>query len=132
MSKDEADSLKDEYMEIVKKALEERNALVSVIGTGGDKSLSALQQGIQGVTEDTASAIEAYMNGVSQQVYLHSSLLTQIRDILGGVDADAQLSIQGEMLLQLQQSYQTQQAIQSILEGWNNSSGRAVRVELIS
>ena len=46
----------------------------------GEKNLSALQQGIQGITEDTAGALEAYMNGVSQQVYLHSELLTQIND----------------------------------------------------
>ena len=131
LSKGEADELRRQYMDIVNEALKKREQLFSVVG-GNEADLSALQQGIQGVSEDTASAIEAYMNGVSQQVYLHSSLLTQIRDILGGVDADAQLSIQGEMLLQLQQSYQTQQAIQSILEGWNNPSGRAVRVEMIS
>jgi len=94
--------------------------------------LSALQQGIQGVTETTAGAIEAYMNGVSQQVYLHSELLTQIRDAVDNISGDAMLGSVSQILLQLQTSYQTQQAIQSILEGWSNPSGQAVKVELIS
>lgn len=131
LSKDEADELRRQYMDIVNEALKKREQLFSVVG-GNEADLSALQQGIQGVSEETASSIEAYMNSISQQGYLRNDLLTQIRDILGGFDMDAQLGVQGEMLLQLQQSYQTQQAIQSILEGWNNSSGRAVRVELIS
>ena len=100
----------------------------------GDASnnLSALQQGIQGVTEDTAGALEAYMNGVSQQVYLQSDLLTQIRDAVVGIDIDVQVATQAQMLLQLQQSYAVQMAIQGILEGWATPSGQAVRVELVS
>lgn len=94
--------------------------------------LSALQQGIQGITEDTASALEAYMNSVSQQVYLHSDLLTQIRDAVVALDGDVQMSVQGQMLLQLQQSYQVQMAIQNIMVGWSNPSGSAVKVELLN
>lgn len=97
----------------------------------GDKELSALQQGIQGITEDTAGALEAYMNGVSQQVYLQSGLLTQIRDAVVAMNSDAQLGVQAQMLLQLQQSYAIQVAIQNILAGWSNPSGLAVRVEMV-
>ena len=100
------------------------------VGGENQKELSALQQGIQGITEDTAGALEAYMNGVSQQVYYQSDILTQIRDILIGGDADIQLGVQGQMLLQLQQSFQVQMAIQSILEGWSSPNGLAVRVEM--
>jgi hypothetical protein len=100
-------------------------------GSEKDKEkLSSLKQGIQGITEDTAGALEAYMNGVSQQVYYQSDILTQIRDILIGGDADIQLGVQGQMLLQLQQSFQVQMAIQSILEGWSSPNGLAVRVEM--
>lgn len=94
-------------------------------------NLSALQQGIQGITEDTAGALEAYMNSVSQQVYLHSSLLTQIRDYVQEINTDASLGTMSEMLLQLQQSYQIQVSIQNTLSGWSNASGMAVRVEMI-
>ena len=100
-------------------------------GSGNaNKNLSALQQGIQSITENTAGALEAYMNSVSQQVYLHSELLTQIRDAVVMIDGDVQMGIQAQMLLQLQQSYAVQVAIQSILVGWSNSSGMAMRVEL--
>jgi chromosome segregation ATPase len=100
--------------------------------TEESKELSALQQGIQGITEDTAGALEAYMNGVSQQVYYQSDLLTQIRDAVVSFDLDVQVATMSQILLQLQSSYTVQMSIQGILEGWNNPSGQAVRVELIS
>lgn len=99
-------------------------------GESSETQLSALQQGISQISETTANSIEAYLNGVSQQVYLHSELLTQIRDAIMGTDSDIQLGVQGQMLLQLQQSYITQQAIQGILEGWSSPNGLAVRVEM--
>lgn len=101
-------------------------------GEGAEKSLSNLQQGLQSMSEETGSALEAYMNGVSQQVYYHSTLLEQIRDAVVGFDLDVSLGVQSQMLLQLQQSYAVQMAIQSILTGWSNPSGQAVRVELLS
>ena len=101
-------------------------------GESSDKNLSALQQGLQSMSESTAESLEAYMNGVSQQVYYHSSLLEQIRDSVVGLDLDVSLGVQSQMLLQLQNSYQTQQAIQQILEGVLNPSGRAFSVELVS
>jgi hypothetical protein len=72
------------------------------------------------------------MNGVSQQVYLQSDLLTQIRDAVVAFDNDVQIATNAQILLQLQQSYAVQMAIQSILVGWSNPSGQAVRVELLS
>ena len=99
---------------------------------GQNSTLSNLQQGIQGITEDTANALEAYMNGVSQQVYAHTELLTEIRDAVVAFSGDASLGVQSQMLLQLQSSYQTQQAIQHILEGVLIPSGRAFAVELMN
>lgn len=96
-----------------------------------NKELSQLQQGIQGITETTANALEAYMNGVSQQVYLHSDLLTQIRDAVVSFDMDVQTATMGQILLQLQASYNAQMAIQSTLEGWNAPNGMAVRVQMV-
>jgi hypothetical protein len=72
------------------------------------------------------------MNGVSQQVYLHSDLLTQIRDAVVGMDIDVQTASLSQILLQLQSSYQVQMSIQGILEGVLNPSGRAFSVELLS
>ncbi len=98
----------------------------------GETELSALQQGIQSITEDTAGALEGITNGISQQCYLQSDLLTQIRDAVVGMDIDIQTTTQAQMLLQLQQSFQVQQSIQSILEGVLVPSGRAFAVELMS
>lgn len=97
-----------------------------------NKNLSNLQQGISQITESTAEAIEAYMNSVSQQVYLHSDILTQIRDTVVGFDMDTQLGLQSQMLLQMQQSYQVQMSIENILQSVLNPTGRAFNVELIS
>lgn len=96
------------------------------------KELSSLQQGIQGVTEDTAGAIEAYMNIVAQRVFEQNLYLQEIRDHLNNFDLDVQLGTLSQMLLQLQQSYQVQQNIESILTGVLNPSGRAIVVELNS
>ena len=97
-----------------------------------DKQLSALQQGIQGVTEDTAGAIEAYLNGMSQQAYLRNDLLTQIRDAVVTMDVDVQLSTMSQMLLQLQNNYIVMQSMQSMMESWTVPSGQGIRVELMS
>ena len=100
----------------------------------GDKSqaLSALQAGIQGITEDTANALEAYMNGVSQQVYAHTALLTEIRDAVVAFNGDATLGVQSQMLLQLQNNYILMQTMQTLMENWTVPSGNGIRVELMS
>lgn len=101
-------------------------------GESSEHQLSQLQQGIQGISEDTAGALEAYMNGVSQQVYLQSDILMQIRDAVVQIDMDIQLATISQMLFQLQQSYQVQRSIESILSGALVPSGRAFCVELSS
>ena len=108
------------------------NAFGITFGQNADTAqLSALQQGISGVTEDTAGAIEAYMNIVSQQMFLHSELLTQIRDAVVGFDMDVQLGVMSQILLQLQTNYQIVESIHSMMSGWNNPAGNALRVELV-
>lgn len=98
----------------------------------GEKQLSSLQQGISQITEVTAQSLEAYANSISQQAYLRNDLLTQIRDAVIGMDMDVQVATQAQILLQLQQSYQVQMSIESILRGVLVPSGRAFTVELIS
>ena len=102
-------------------------------GSGNGSNLSNLQQGIQSITEDTASALEAYMNSVSQQVYYQSDILTQINEKLGGMtfNRDVEMATNGQMLLQLQNSYQMQMSIRNILDGWSSPNGGSVRVQMI-
>lgn len=109
------------------------NALGIAYGSNGDgsKNLSNLQQGIQGITEDTAGALEAITNGMSQQIYLQSDLLIQIRDAVVSMDTDISLGVMSQILLQLQSTHQTQNAIRTIMEGWSSANGRSVKVEMI-
>jgi len=104
-------------------------------GSDNDSALSALQQGIQGITEDTAGALEAYMNGVSQQVYLHSEYLRQIVEFLStsnGELEDVKVATLSQMLLQLQNCYQIMQSMHNMMDNWQVASGNGIRVELIS
>ena len=96
-----------------------------------EQQLSALQQGIQGVTEQTANALEGDMNGLSQQAYLRNDLLMQIRDALTLTDNDMAMGVQAQILLQLQQSYVLIQSIHSLMGNWTIPNGSGIRVELI-
>lgn len=108
------------------------NYLGIPFGSGNLGGLSDLQQGIRGITEDQAGALEAYWNANTQQQYIHTDLLTQIRDMMATYNMDVQLGTMGQILLQLQQSYLAQMAIRGIMEGWTSPSGMSVRVEMVS
>lgn len=101
-------------------------------GENNAKDLSALQAGIQGITEETAGALEAITNSISQQVYLQSNILTQIRDAVLAIDHNAQTATQAEMLLQLQNNYILMQTMASFMRDWTVPSGNGIRVELMS
>lgn len=119
------DSVKEEFMAYM-------DAFGIKYGQDSTKQLSALQQGISGVTETTAQAVEAYLNGMSQQAYLRNDLLTQIRDIVVGFDFDIQLGVMSQMLLQLQNSYILMQSMAAMMDNWTVPAGNGIRVELIS
>ena len=134
---------KDDVQQLIDMATNAKDALFNPLlegikeyytyGQSSDSDkLSALQQGIQGITENTANAIEAYLNGVSQQVYYHSTLLEQIRDALTLQDTDMQAGMQSQMLLQMQDSYRLQQAMYVMMNGWSSSNGQSIKVELIN
>lgn len=93
--------------------------------------LSNLQQGISQISEQTANSIEAYLNGVSQQVYLHSTLLTQIRDVMVAFDPEVSMGIQSQMLLQMQTQYQLMESMHSLMSSWTNPAGNGIRVEML-
>ncbi len=108
------------------------SALGIAYGSGADKELSALQQGISGITEDQAGALEAYWNINTQQQFVHTDLLTQIRDIIVGFDLDIQLGVMSQMLLQLQNSYILMQSMAAMMDNWTVPAGNGIRVELLS
>ena len=107
-------------------------ALGIAYGSNAEKSLSALQQGISGITEDQAGALEAYWNINTQQQFVHTDLLTQIRDIIVGFDLDIHLDVMSQMLLQLQNSYILMQSMAAMMDNWTVPAGNGIRVELLS
>lgn len=122
------EEFKANYLDVILDKIKEN----WTFGQDSQKDLSQLQQGISQISEQTANSIEAYLNGVSQQVYYHSTLLEQIRDAIMGTNSDIQLGVQGQMLLQLQNNYIIMQSIQSMMENWTVPSGSGIRVELMS
>ena len=75
----------------------------SFINEGRDSELSGLQRGIQGVTEETAQIIEAYLNSVRFYVADSNSKLTMIANQIIGGDETAnpmlsELKTQTEMI----------------------------------
>lgn len=128
---EEIQSLRGDY-ELTSETMEEVARKLGL--TLGDKTgnLSALQAGISAITEDTANALEAYMNGVSQQVYAHTELLSEIRDAVIAFNGDVTLGVQSQMLLQLQNNYILMQTMHSLMENWTVPSGNGIRVELMS
>ena len=115
------------YYDVIKEFLERYGMIKD-----GNKELSALQQGIQGITEDTAGALEAITSGMYQQITLQSDILTQIRDAVFSFDFDTNLGVMSQMLLQLQNNYIVMQSMQSMMENWTVPSGSGIRVELLS
>lgn len=104
---------------------------IGIISKGtGATELSNLQQGISAMSESTAEALLAYWNANTQQQYVQSDLLMQIRDIVALWSGDVQIATQAQILLQLQMSYSIQMSIQETLSNWSSASGLAVRVEL--
>lgn len=95
-----------------------------------ETELSDLQAGIKGITEEQASALEAYWNANTQQQYVHSELLTQIRDAILEMQDEMRDGIHQQILAQLQATHVIQVSIQSALQGALNPSGRAFMVEL--
>lgn len=128
---EEIQSLRGDY-ELTSETMEEVARKLGL--TLGDKSqaLSALQAGIGQITEDTAGAIESYLNIISQKIFEHGTIFYEIRDVISSWDMEAQLGVQSQMLLQLQNSYQVQMTIQNIMQGWSSPNGMSVRVELAS
>ena len=120
--------LNQEYNNIVKGAQDQVKTMEEAAGlnTSTTSDLSSLQQGIQNMTEDTGGALEASLNGISGQVYLHTTLLQGLLN-----NSNISLGVQSQMLLQMRDSYQIQKSIQSMISNAVSNNGKSFRVELI-
>lgn len=91
-----------------------------------DAALSSLQKGISSVTEETAGAIEAYMNMVSQQVFQQTTIMQGIWDM-----TNVNAGTMSQMLLQMRSSYQILQAIQVWTVNISTAAGNGVNVRIL-
>ena len=83
----------------------------SFINEGRDSELSGLQRGIQGVTEETAQIIEAYLNSIRFFVAEQNTLLSQIASSFGDTE------VENPMVEQLRIIAAQTSAINSLLQG---------------
>lgn len=91
-----------------------------------DAALSSLQKGISSVTEETAGAIEAYLNMVSGQVFQQTTIMQGIWDM-----TNVNAGTMSQMLLQMRSSYQILQAIQVWTVNISTAAGNGVNVRIL-
>lgn len=91
-----------------------------------DAALSSLQKGIASVSEETAGAIEAYLNMVSQQVFQQTTIMQGIWDM-----TNVNAGTMSQMLLQMRSSYQILQAIQVWTVNISTAAGNGVNVRIL-
>ena len=91
-----------------------------------DAALSSLQKEVQSVSEETARAIEAYMNMVSQQVFQQTTIMQGIWDM-----TNVNAGTMSQMLLQMRSSYQILQAIQVWTVNISTAAGNGVNVRIL-
>lgn len=118
----------NEYMKTLYAGLEK----LGIVEKTKDKSLSNLQQGISSVTEETANAVEAYLNSMSQQAYLRNNYLQQIITMMQALDLNITTGVQAQMLMMMQQGYVLQQSMYTLMDNWTVASGNGLRVEIIN
>lgn len=90
--------------------------------------LSGLQRGIQGITEETAQIIEAYLNAIRMTVVDNGSKMSSVISSLESISN----SISNTMVGYLKTVAEQTSAINSLLEGVRTSNAQAIRVELIN
>lgn len=91
-----------------------------------DAALSSLQKGISSVSEETAGAIESYLNMVSQQVFQQTTIMQGIWDM-----TNVNAGTMSQMLLQMRSSYQILQAIQVWTVNISTAAGNGVNVRIL-
>ena len=127
LSNTERQALQTSYNNMVKSAQDKLKNLEQAAGLdlSSSSDLSGLQQGIQSMSEETGGALEAYANNISGEIFKHTSIFQQLLN-----NSSIGLALQSNVLLQMQQSYQVQKAIQGILNGALANNGNSFMVTL--
>jgi hypothetical protein len=93
---------------------------------GGSGELSGLQRGIQGVTEETAQIIEAYLNSIRFFVAEQNTYLSQIAASFGNTEVENPMV--GQLRIIASQTTAINELLNSLTSGGHSMGGRGFRV----
>lgn len=94
--------------------------------SGGKGELSGLQRGIQGVTEETAQIIEAYLNSIRFFVAEQTTYLSQIASSFGNTEMENPMV--GQLRIIASQTTAINELLNSLTSGGHSMGGRGFRV----
>lgn len=96
------------------------------LGGGTSGELSGLQRGIQGVTEETAQIIEAYLNSIRFFMVEQNTYLSQIVSSFGNTEIENPMV--GQLRIIASQTTAINELLNSLTSGGHSMGGRGFRV----
>lgn len=131
VTKNELESLKNLWASTAPELNEFMENLIESLGiaqdlTSGTSELSGLQRGIQGVTEETAQIIEAYLNSIRFFVAEQNTYLSQIASALGNTEVENPMV--GQLRIIAQQTTAINTLLQSLTKGGHSLGGVGLKV----
>ena len=131
VSKNEIDAIKSMWDTISPELNTFMQGLVESLGiasdlTSGATEMSGLQRGIQGVTEETAQIIEAYLNSIRFFVAEQNTYLSQIAATFGNTEVENPMV--GQLRIIASQTTAINELLNSLTSGGHSMGGRGFRV----
>lgn len=131
VTKNELESLKNLWASTAPGLNEFMENLIEGLGiakdlTSGTSELSGLQRGIQGVTEETAQIIEAYLNSIRFMVASNNTYLSQIASAFGNTEVENPMV--GQLRIIAQQTAAINTLLQSLTRGGHSLGGVGLKV----
>ena len=103
------------------------NGLLSKWIDDSESSLSGLQQGIQGVTEETAQIIEAYLNSIRFYIAQDNQNLADLRNFFIGTGDKANPML-SQLRIIAQQTTAIYDLLDSVSRAGHSQGGRGIKV----
>lgn len=94
--------------------------------TGGNSELSGLQRGIQGITEQQADILAAYLNSIRFFVSDNNTYLSRIAESLGNTEIENPMV--GQLRIIASQTTAINELLNSLTSGGHSMGGRGFRV----
>lgn len=95
-------------------------------GEAAESGLSGLSRGIQGVSEETAGAIEAYLNIINSQVFQQTALQQQMVNLM-----TLNSGTNSQILLSLRAEFQILQSLQLWATNITTAAGNGINVRIL-